>query len=95
MEESTFKDARVRAAFTGFVELALYADERNDALKARTAELQQKLVGNRQLPAYVIVNSRNGSVLAKFGFKLAFVTDPATFVVELEKALAAFAAAKN
>ncbi len=94
MEESTFKDARVRAAFGRLVQVALYADERNDELKARTAQLQQELVGSRQLPAYVVVDPRDGTVLAKFGYKLQFVTDPATFVVELERALAAYAQAK-
>lgn len=86
MEESTFKDARVRAEFQGFVEVALYADERDAAIKARTAELQQRFVGTRQLPAYVIVDPRNEQVLAKFGYRLEFVTDPATFLAELQNA---------
>jgi hypothetical protein len=92
VEESTFKDARVRALFSKFTEVVLYADERNDLLKAETARLQQELVKTRQLPSYVIQDPRTGAVLAKFGYRLEFVTDPATFAAELERALAAYAA---
>lgn|GEM_PF-4457209 len=92
MEESTFKDARVRAAFERVVNLAVYVDEKDKPLRKKLQELQERLVGAPNLPAYLVLDPVDERVLLNLGFKMEYVTSPATFAEELEAALSAFSA---
>ncbi len=92
MEESTFKDARVRASFERMVKLTVYVDERDKALRKENQDLQERLVGAPNLPAYLVLDPADERVLLQLAFKMEYVTAPATFAVELERAFSAFAA---
>lgn len=90
MEESTFKDARVRASFERMVQLAVYVDERDKVLRKKNQGLQERLVGAPNLPTYLLLDPVDERVLLQLAFKMEFVTNPATFAAEMERVLAGF-----
>jgi hypothetical protein len=95
VENAVFPDSKVREAFRKFVVVSIWVDDPDDEVSAFNYALQERLISNAKLPAYVVIDPETEMVLGNWGFENRFVSDPSLFVERMEKALASFAAIKT